>query len=77
MKNVTFSGGQFESANGGSKILGNLTITGSQCNPGAGDLNGFWSECSGWDRLFMLASPFLARGGEVGRAAGGDGHRRR
>jgi hypothetical protein len=45
-KNLIVNGGRFGSANWGSTILGNLNITGSQGNPGAGDLNGFWSEYS-------------------------------
>jgi hypothetical protein len=45
-KNVIVNGGRFGSANWGSTILGNLNISGSQGNPGAGDLNGFWSEYS-------------------------------
>jgi hypothetical protein len=45
-RDVNVTGGQFQSANSGSTIVGSLTITGSQGNPGAGDMNGIWSEYS-------------------------------
>jgi hypothetical protein len=41
---VSVNGGQYQSANYGSWIHGNLSITNSQGNYGAGDQNGFWNE---------------------------------